>query len=103
MAWEWPMEDFWSSFSRAALSMAPLLRLIAGASLEARWIEVRGVFKGVVAVEAVMFLEEEVPEILKKVMVGSVCMYVREVCSGCRRISRVSGTGVCCFSCLIAG
>lgn len=69
MAWTWPMVDLWSSFSRAAPSMVVLVRLITGASLEARWIDVRGVFKGVVAVEAVLFLEEEeAPEILKKDM-----------------------------------
>lgn len=69
MAWTWPMVDFWSSFSRVAPSMVVLVRLITGASLEARWIDVRGVFKGVVAVEAVLFLEEEeAPEILKKDM-----------------------------------
>ena len=54
--------------------MVMLLRLITGASLEARWIDVRGVFKGVVAVEAVLFLEEEeAPEILKKDM-AVVCV-----------------------------
>ncbi|KAI9241885.1 MAG: hypothetical protein BYD32DRAFT_404870 [Podila humilis] len=72
MAWTWPIVDLWSSFSRAAPSMVLLLlRLITGASLDARWIDVRGVFKGVVAVEVVLFLEEEedeVPEILKKDM-----------------------------------
>lgn len=102
MAWAWLMEDFWNSFSRAVLSMVLLLRLITGASLEPRWIEVRGVFEGVVAVEAVLFLEaEEAPEILKKAMV--VCRFLSVFVCVCKCVWLQEVLGRVCSLCCCFG